>query len=563
MTTHRELTRGQAVVLGAAAVAMVAVGGFGAWGTYSNAVSAFHRQATAAGVVAAGEGLTLILALIMLGRTMLNMASPAVVRGGMWLAPLSASCIGVAIAIDVREAAVYAVTPLAMSGAAEGLGLIARSIVVYRTGIDAEVMRRNADAARQLAFQRAVADGHPDEGKRKRAVRSYWRLARYVGVGDTELGAGLVDVQRVRVREGADAALASMYGGQTDSPSASPAERPRAITATEALREHFAEIDPAEAIRLAHDARPDAPPTELAALLVSYGVAVDAVAVALVLGQQADGEQPEHPSAVGGWTPQMAATRAARLDSERAAKTRRQAERQEEWEQLTTSLNRIEFSGVPDGRHGSVVYFLRNGDRVKIGTSTNLRQRVENLSLRRQDLILVVEGDRTAERVFHDRFDGQRIGFTEWFHLAGDLARWLNRACRELPAVPWTEVAGDIQVTVERADDDQENDHPALPEVVIPSVAELTAAPFRWEDVDAPDKGSKVTAALPADQPRQVVTATVTLTPSELRRRARKLNREAVRSSGRPVTIKTLQDELGLSRREATELRREIVGGER
>jgi hypothetical protein len=142
---------------------MVVVGGFGAWGTYSNAVAEFHRQATAAGVVAAGEGLTLILAMIMLGRTMLGQPSPFVVRGGMWLAPLSAACIGITIASDVREAAVYAVTPLAMSGAAEGIGFIARSIVVYRTGVDAEVMRRNADAARQLAFNRAVADKHPDE----------------------------------------------------------------------------------------------------------------------------------------------------------------------------------------------------------------------------------------------------------------------------------------------------------------------------------------------------------------------------------------------------------------
>jgi hypothetical protein len=294
--TTRELTRGQSIVLGAASVAMVVVGAFGAWGTYTNAVTEFHRQATAAGVVAAGEGLTLILALVMLGRTMLNMPSPGVVRGGMWVAPLSASGIGVSIANDVREAAVYAVTPLAMSGAAEGLGLIARSIVVYRTGLDAEVMRRNADAARQLAFQRAVADGHPDERKRKGAVRRYWRLARHVGVGDAELGVGLVDVQRVRVREGADAALASMYGGQTDKPSASPA-RPRPVSATEVLRERFADMDPADAIRLAHDARPDAPPAELAHLLGTYGVPVDAVAVALVLGQQSPEYEVHRPDA--------------------------------------------------------------------------------------------------------------------------------------------------------------------------------------------------------------------------------------------------------------------------
>lgn len=293
----RELTRGQAVVLGTASVAMVAVGGFGAWGTYTNAVAEFHRQATAAGVVAAGEGLTLILALVMLGRTMLGMSSPAVVRAGMWMSPLSASCIGVTIAGSPREAAVYAVTPLAMSGAAEGLSFIARSIVVYRTGVDAEVMRRNADAARLLAFHRAVADGHPDERKRQGAVRRYWRLAKWVGMGDADLGAGLVDVQRVRVREGADAALASMYGGQGSPKDLSPAGPPRAASATEVLRARFSDMDPAAAIRFAADARPDAPPAELAAILGTYDVHVDPVAVALVLGQEPPEYTVERPAA--------------------------------------------------------------------------------------------------------------------------------------------------------------------------------------------------------------------------------------------------------------------------
>lgn len=297
MTSTRKLTWGQITVLGTAAVVMVGVGGFGAWGTYSNAVAEFHRQATAAGVVAAGEGLTLILALVMLGRTMLGMSSPAVVRAGMWLAPVSASCIGVTIASSTRDAAVYAVTPLAMSGAAEGLGFIARSIVVYRTGVDAEVMRRNADAARQLAFNRAVADSHPDESKRNRAVRRYWRLARYVGADDAELGAGLVDVQRVRVRDGADAALAGMYGSTSTQDPAPAASTAGPASATEALREHFATMDPTEAIRLAHDARPDAPPAELAALLGLYGVPVDPVAVALVLGQRPPEYTVERPAA--------------------------------------------------------------------------------------------------------------------------------------------------------------------------------------------------------------------------------------------------------------------------
>ncbi|MFG3110550.1 conjugal transfer protein [Streptomyces tendae] len=281
----RKLTKGQIAVLAVAAVLMAGVGGFGAWGTYTNAVTEFHREATAAGVVAAGEGLTLILGLVMLLRTMLGQSSPAVVRLGMWLAPVSAACVGVTIAGTAREAAVYAVTPLAMSGAAEGLSFVARSVVVFTTGVDAETMRRNADVARQLAFHRAVAEGHPGKAQRKLARRRYWRLARYVGHGDAELGAGLVDVQRHRVRDGADAALASMYGAPMATAVEAPA-KPRPVSATEALRATFADMDPADAIRLAHDARPDAPPAELAHLLGTYGLAVDTVAVALVLGRK-------------------------------------------------------------------------------------------------------------------------------------------------------------------------------------------------------------------------------------------------------------------------------------
>ncbi|WP_405695239.1 hypothetical protein OHA99_09325 [Streptomyces coelicoflavus] len=282
----RNLTKGQIAVLVVAAILMAGVGGFGAWGTYTNAVTAFHREATAAGVVAAGEGLTLILGLVMLLRTMLGQSSPAIVRLGMWLAPVSAACVGVTIAGTAREAAVYAVTPLAMSGAAEGLSFVARSVVVFTTGTDAETMRRNADVARQLAFHRAVAEGHPGKAQRKLARRRYWRLARYVGHGDAELGAGLVDVQRHRVRDGADAALASMYGAAPAAAIEEPPARLRPVSATEALRSHFADMDPADAIRLAHDARPDAPPAELAHLLGTYGLAVDTVAVALVLGRK-------------------------------------------------------------------------------------------------------------------------------------------------------------------------------------------------------------------------------------------------------------------------------------
>jgi hypothetical protein len=296
-TGSRRLTRGQAVVLGAAAVIMAAVGGFGAWGTYSNVMTQFHRGATAAGVVAAGEGLALVLALTMLGLTMLGQSAPTVVRAGLWLAPLGACLTGVSIASTGSDAVVFAVTPLAMSGAAEGLGLIARRVVVYRTGTDAEAQRRNADAVQQLAYHQAVAAHHPDEDVREAALRKSWDLAARVGVGDTVLGADLVEVQRERLRDGADTALAGMYGGATVERSQKDLTKARPVSATEVLRERFADMDPADAIRLAADARPDALPADLAHLLGTYGVPVDAVAVALVLGQQAPEYEVHRPDA--------------------------------------------------------------------------------------------------------------------------------------------------------------------------------------------------------------------------------------------------------------------------
>lgn len=68
--------------------------------------------------------------------------------------------------------------------------------------------------------------------------------------------------------------------------------------------------------------------------------------------------------------------------------------------------------------HPSVVYFLANGNRVKIGTSTNLRSRVSALSLRRNDALLVLDGDHNLEADLHRIFNDDRVGGTEWFTLS-------------------------------------------------------------------------------------------------------------------------------------------------
>lgn len=293
MTTRR-LTRGQGVVLGAAALVMTVVGAAGAIGTFANVLSLFHRKATAIGVVAAGEGLTLILALTMLGLTMLGQPSPTWVRAGLWLAPLTACLTGLSLAGTLTEAAVYGMTPLGMSGAAEGLGLIARRIVTYTTGVDADAQRRQADTVQQLAYHQAAADRHPDDEVRASSLRKSWSLAKHVGRGDQVLGAALVDVQRKRIHGGADTALAGMYGA---TPAIEPPARPRPASATEVLRARFATMDPADAIFLAADARPDAPPAELAHLLGTYGVPVDPIAVALVLGTRSPEYEVHRPDA--------------------------------------------------------------------------------------------------------------------------------------------------------------------------------------------------------------------------------------------------------------------------
>jgi len=208
---ERSLSRGQAYVLGATAVPMVAFGGMGAWGTYSNITSVFHRSATALGVVAAGEGATLVLALVLVGLTMLGQSAPTAVRIGLWTLPAVASLTGIAVAKNSTEAVVFAVTPMAMCVSAEGMGLLARRIVVYRTGVDAEAQRRSAAVMQRLAYHRARAANHPDEKARNGSELESWKLAKKVGAGDALLGANLVDVQRERMTTGADAALAGMF----------------------------------------------------------------------------------------------------------------------------------------------------------------------------------------------------------------------------------------------------------------------------------------------------------------------------------------------------------------
>ncbi|MFF7754347.1 hypothetical protein ACFZCP_35110 [Streptomyces sp. NPDC007971] len=96
-------------------------------------------------------------------------------------------------------------------------------------------------------------------------------------------------------------------------------------------------------------------------------------------------------------------------------------------------------------------------------------------------------------------------------------------------------------------------------EVVAPEITDVDPwaheFPYQTTIGQPPSK----TTSVPAEKGREVVTETITITPAELRRQARSLNRRLVAETGRPVTIDRLRDEYTLSRRDAAELRREVV----
>ncbi|MEU7638757.1 hypothetical protein AB0C11_22080 [Streptomyces sp. NPDC039016] len=210
MSARKPLTLAQKVVLTAAFVPMLATGAAGAAGTFSN-VSRAYGTGTALGAVAAGEGATAVLALVLLGLTMLGQSSPLVVRMGLWALPTAASAMSAMAAPDGGRTVIYAITPLGMCVAAEGMAFLARRIVVHQDGRDVEAERKAATVVQALAYHRARAANHPDEDLRAKSERESWKLAQKVGAGDTSLASRLLEVQRERVTDGADTALGAMF----------------------------------------------------------------------------------------------------------------------------------------------------------------------------------------------------------------------------------------------------------------------------------------------------------------------------------------------------------------
>jgi hypothetical protein len=77
-------------------------------------------------------------------------------------------------------------------------------------------------------------------------------------------------------------------------------------------------------------------------------------------------------------------------------------------------------------RHSSLVYFLANGGRVKIGHTKGLAARIRSLSLRPSAVLLLLHGGASLERALHEKFASHRIDDSEWFELAAHIVRFIG-----------------------------------------------------------------------------------------------------------------------------------------
>lgn len=214
------------VLLGAIVAPIAAIGIAGAVASFYNFTGFLDGQAASAlGLVAAGEGSALMCALVMLLLTILGRPTPGAVRAGLWLLPIVAAGVGATLAPDLNMKVTAAVTPLAMTVAGEGIALVMRNVVAYRTGVDLEANRR----AGLMVWHVRRANNGGAIGKRMSKL-AVWRLAKQFASTDQQVSVQLADVQRYRIADGMDAGMASILDGTDKDASKAPAQ-PAAVPA--------------------------------------------------------------------------------------------------------------------------------------------------------------------------------------------------------------------------------------------------------------------------------------------------------------------------------------------
>lgn len=74
----------------------------------------------------------------------------------------------------------------------------------------------------------------------------------------------------------------------------------------------------------------------------------------------------------------------------------------------------------------SQVYYVRIGDRVKIGYTINMRQRIGALRIREDDVLATEPGGRALEKQRHLEFAAERVGRREDFNPSRRLLAWIE-----------------------------------------------------------------------------------------------------------------------------------------
>ena len=93
--------------------------------------------------------------------------------------------------------------------------------------------------------------------------------------------------------------------------------------------------------------------------------------------------------------------------------------------------------GLPPPRV-DVVYYLRHGDRVKIGTTANPRQRFA--AIWHEQVLAFERGDRRLEQRRHVPFAADRFEGSEWFRMSRPLRRHIATVARGTDD-PWDRYA--------------------------------------------------------------------------------------------------------------------------
>lgn len=75
--------------------------------------------------------------------------------------------------------------------------------------------------------------------------------------------------------------------------------------------------------------------------------------------------------------------------------------------------------------HEPIVYFIRNGNRIKIGWTTNLKARLSSLALPRDAVALTIDGGPSEEEWLHRKFSKARVGRSEWFEAIPELEEFI------------------------------------------------------------------------------------------------------------------------------------------